>query len=102
MLKSYTGTCNACGKQSEYLEQDHRVPVRLGGDQHRTNMQMLCLECHKRKTFLETSLFSFYCTTDTVREWFRLAFQDDKERIKLFIDQLALRVSHFGEVAART
>jgi len=44
-------------------------------------------------------LFEFSCSTDTVKEWYRLAFQNDERLIKAFVDFLALRVSHFNEVA---
>lgn len=98
--KYHTGRCNACGRESIYCERDHRVPPRLGGGQTQRNLQDLCLECHRRKTHLEVSLFDFNCETETVRDWFFLAFQNDDGMIKTFLDELALRLSHFREVKA--
>jgi len=96
--KTYSGTCNACGKQTKFVERDHRVPVRLGGEQNHRNLQDLCLECHRAKNLLEVTLFDLDGSTETVREWFRLAFQDDTESIAYFIGELSMRVSHFREV----
>lgn len=97
-------TCEACSKlwPMDFIERDHKVPPRIGGTDHHTNIQMLCLGCHKRKSALEASLFSFDATTEVVREWYGLAFQYDREEIKQFVDKLTLRVAHFREVAAST
>lgn len=95
---NYQGHCFACRRESHYLERDHRIPTRLGGSYGAYNLQDLCLECHKRKTLLECSLMSFECESDVMREWFQLAFQDDLERIKAFVDNLSMRATHFREV----
>lgn len=99
--KSYEGTCNACGNESKYLERDHRVPPRLGGERsHQSNLQDLCLECHKRKSVLEVSLMNFYGPTDVVREWLLLAFQDDVDSMIAFAGKIAMRATHIREVVS--
>jgi len=75
-----------------------RLPAKLGGGRAHRNMQCLCTKCQKRKTRLECSLLSYDCTTETVREWFRLAFGDDVEEIERFVGSMRLRTSHFREV----
>src|SRR5688500_890115 len=97
--KMFEGTCGFCRKESKYLERDHRVPPRLGGTNHESNIQHLCLDCHMRKSALEASLMSFSCTTDIVKEWFKLAFQEDSHMAKMFVSELGMRVTHFREVA---
>jgi hypothetical protein len=98
MTKKYSGVCQACKRESQYIERDFKIPVRMGGDNEEHNRQDLCLECHRHKTHLERTLFGLYCDTETVREWFRLAFQDNLEDIKDFQDRLEMRMSHFREV----
>jgi hypothetical protein len=43
---------------------------------------------------------NFDAGSDEVRRWFYLAFQDDVERIRTFVNHLALRASHLEEVLA--
>lgn len=38
------------------LELDHITPLHLGGDNEVSNLQLLCHECHKRKTSAERSV----------------------------------------------
>lgn len=46
--------CQACGQLvSENFEVDHRVPLFRGGSNDADNLQLLCLECHRRKTCRE-------------------------------------------------
>jgi 5-methylcytosine-specific restriction protein A len=43
--------CNVCGGTYKTTHQvDHIQPIRLGGDDSGTNLQMLCLSCHRAKT----------------------------------------------------
>jgi hypothetical protein len=37
------------------LEIDHRVPLWAGGDNDESNLWLLCVDCHKRKTAQEAS-----------------------------------------------
>lgn len=41
-------TCYGCGKDSEYVEFHHIVPLVLGGDNTITNIVPLCYSCHKK------------------------------------------------------
>lgn len=45
-----SGTCDACGKWAPALDRDHIVPLSWGGKHDRSNIQWLCLPCHKAKT----------------------------------------------------
>src|SRR5688572_19608476 len=95
---TYSGVCGNCGRESHYMHRDHRHPVRLGGSDNQSNLQDLCLECHYRKTFLETILMTFNCETAVVREWFQLAFQKDAQKIKTFVNHMAITSAHLDEV----
>lgn len=92
------GVCSACKADAVYVEIDHRVPVRIGGEHDPINLQDLCLTCHREKSMIEIGLFTFYAESADVRRWFHLAFQDDKSAIDSYITLLHLRVSHMREV----
>jgi 5-methylcytosine-specific restriction endonuclease McrA len=47
-FKIYGKTCNYCGDIG--LEVDHVIELAAGGDNTIDNLQVLCKECHKRKT----------------------------------------------------
>ncbi len=43
--------CSRCASSlSEYYEVDHMIPLRLGGQNAKENLQCLCFECHSTKT----------------------------------------------------
>ncbi len=46
------GICADCGLSylASALDVDHVVPLALGGEDVRSNVQPLCRPCHKRKT----------------------------------------------------
>lgn len=46
------GRCEACGIYLEVGEWqcDHLIPLRLGGTHDITNLRILCVPCHKKKT----------------------------------------------------
>ena len=47
-------SCNVCCQLvDEHYEIDHIVPLHLGGSNHRSNLQLLCHQCHKTKTMSE-------------------------------------------------
>jgi len=49
--------CKNCSQQLSYTyEIDHRIPLESGGSNHVTNLDALCVGCHKEKT-LEKNLF---------------------------------------------
>ena len=49
--------CKKCNNQLSYtFEIDHRVSLENGGSNHVTNLDALCVQCHKEKT-LEKNLF---------------------------------------------
>ena len=41
--------CLICGKESD-LTIDHIIPVASGGDNHHTNLQLLCRGCNSKKS----------------------------------------------------
>lgn len=43
-------TCQACGITTEDGECDHIVPMCEGGTDDESNLQYLCIECHRAKT----------------------------------------------------
>ena len=49
--------CKKCNQQLSYtFEVDHRISLENGGSNHVTNLDALCVGCHKEKT-LEKNLF---------------------------------------------
>lgn len=42
--------CDAFGRTSEAVELDHVVPLAKGGTDDESNLQGLCVACHKAKT----------------------------------------------------
>ena len=49
--------CKNCSQQLSYTyEIDHRISLENGGSNHVTNLDALCVGCHKEKT-LEKNLF---------------------------------------------
>ena len=49
--------CKKCNQQLSYtFEIDHRISLENGGSNHVTNLDALCVGCHKEKT-LEKNLF---------------------------------------------
>lgn len=49
-------TCQECGHIGTDLEVDHIVNVAQGGTDDDTNLQSLCIPCHKIKTAAESAL----------------------------------------------
>jgi 5-methylcytosine-specific restriction enzyme A len=47
--------CESQGKVAEAKEVDHIIPLHLGGRDDESNLQGLCLDCHKVKTSSEAS-----------------------------------------------
>lgn len=47
-------TCASCGRVHGSNQVDHVVPLEQGGADGESNLQVLCVECHKRKTADET------------------------------------------------
>lgn len=58
LFKEQKDSCNECscdvfmGKLSN-ADVDHIIPLRLGGSCQMSNLQILCVTCHRRKTALE-------------------------------------------------
>jgi 5-methylcytosine-specific restriction endonuclease McrA len=40
--------CELCGTSQARLTVDHIVPMSLGGSNERSNLRILCLDCHNR------------------------------------------------------
>ncbi|WP_206461513.1 HNH endonuclease [Acinetobacter baumannii] len=47
-------TCQCCGTVTKDLELDHIVNVARGGTDDESNLQSLCVPCHKKKTQQES------------------------------------------------
>ncbi|EMI9071989.1 HNH endonuclease [Acinetobacter baumannii] len=47
-------TCQCCGIVTKDLELDHIVNVARGGTDDESNLQSLCVPCHKKKTLQES------------------------------------------------
>jgi 5-methylcytosine-specific restriction protein A len=50
-------TCQICHRVTDRGEGevDHRIPLALGGGDELSNLQWLCIECHRAKTERENS-----------------------------------------------
>jgi 5-methylcytosine-specific restriction protein A len=46
-------TCQSCHRVGGRLEIDHIVPISQGGTKDESNLQVLCRECHRKKTIEE-------------------------------------------------
>ena len=61
-LCRWKGMCGCCERTIEYhpkanlyiFEQDHFLPLSMGGPDIDANMWPLCLDCHRRKTQMES------------------------------------------------
>lgn len=47
-------TCQCCGVVTMELELDHIVNIAQGGNDDESNLQSLCVPCHKEKTRKES------------------------------------------------
>ncbi|MDR5802339.1 HNH endonuclease signature motif containing protein [Caballeronia sp. LZ001] len=49
--------CAQCGRAwNEHIDHvDHRVPLEAGGSNDDANLQLLCVDCHARKTAAEAA-----------------------------------------------
>lgn len=47
-------TCQHCGRIGGQLELDHIINKARGGDDSPSNLQILCKECHQKKTQAES------------------------------------------------
>lgn len=47
-------TCQSCQRVGGELELDHIVNVAVGGTDNESNLQILCAECHRLKTNVES------------------------------------------------
>lgn len=48
-------TCQSCGTVTLDLEVDHIINIAQGGNDDDTNLQALCVPCHKLKTAEESA-----------------------------------------------
>ena len=56
-IKRAGGSCERCGRRDQKLEVDHKIPLSTATSEeqiqqlnHRDNLQVLCLMCHRNKT----------------------------------------------------
>lgn len=50
------GLCAKCGVEAWAGEYDHTISLVLGGENRESNLQLLCVPCHKAKTKLDVKL----------------------------------------------
>lgn len=50
------GMCAKCGLEATPGEYDHTIPIVLGGENRESNLQLLCVPCHKIKTKLDVKI----------------------------------------------
>lgn len=50
------GRCAICTVGAKVGQYDHIIPLILGGGHRETNLQLLCVPCHKGKTRLDVKL----------------------------------------------
>lgn len=43
-------TCQHCGRIGGQLEIDHIIPISKGGTDKESNLQVLCVGCHREKS----------------------------------------------------
>lgn len=48
-------TCRVCGLTTKDLEVDHVINVAQGGTDDDSNLQAICIPCHKSKTAIEST-----------------------------------------------
>lgn len=49
-------TCQGCGRVTQDLELDHIVNIAQSGAEDESNLQSLCVPCHKEKTLNESRI----------------------------------------------
>ena len=50
-------TCQCCGVVTMELELDHILNIAQGGNDDESNLQSLCVPCHKEKTLKESMVY---------------------------------------------
>lgn len=92
--------CNGCEKfvAEKDVVVNRRVPKYWGGDDYVDNKQALCGSCYKYKMFLETMFFRYEASELNRREWVRMAFQNDREKLKTFLNDITIALDHVREL----
>lgn len=70
LINRYGPICRRCLGifPLQYLERDHIVPLHNGGTSHPSNIQLLCIPCHKEKTIEENRELSAKARKDSLVE----------------------------------
>lgn len=50
------GRCAKCTLEATTGQYDHAIPIIIGGENRESNLQFLCVPCHKAKTRLDVKL----------------------------------------------
>lgn len=50
------GVCAKCSVEATTGQYDHAIPLIIGGENRESNLQFLCVPCHKAKTKLDVKL----------------------------------------------
>lgn len=56
LIKKQKGKCPECGKyitQEDHIQRDHTIPVALGGNRDKSNLQVIHYHCHLKKTQID-------------------------------------------------
>jgi hypothetical protein len=57
-IEDFGKRCWLCRKFDNQIELDHIIPLWAGGSNYHENLQLLCIDCHKRKTGIERHAWS--------------------------------------------
>ena len=52
--------CKWCDETGVKLEVDHELPLHLDGTDDLSNLQLLCVPCHREKSRCEVSTFAYF------------------------------------------
>lgn len=66
VFKKQNGLCLFCNRKGQHF--DHIVPYELGGSSDIGNCQLLCAECHYKKTAYENSVSRSYRDKDYLKK----------------------------------
>lgn len=50
------GKCKKCEQPARPVQFDHAIPLIIGGENRESNLQLLCVPCHRAKTALDVKL----------------------------------------------
>ena len=61
LIRKKGKVCYICSKEVPYVELEHIVPVCVGGSiVNDSNLDLVCLNCHKGKTIIDKKIFNLF------------------------------------------